>query len=110
MPHYATVQDFFTDIQNRFDPELTQDVDASIQLNLTGTEGRDWFLKVQNRSLSIGEGTLEAADVTMTLSAENWLDIVNGNIQAPALFMQGHMQIDGDIQIAVEMASWFHLG
>ncbi|WP_305971515.1 MULTISPECIES: SCP2 sterol-binding domain-containing protein [unclassified Mameliella] len=46
----------------------------------------------------------EAADVTMTASADTFLAIVEGDLDPTSAFMSGKLAIDGDMSAAMRLA------
>ena len=50
------------------------DMEAVIQMDLSGDDGGEWTLLVKDRTLSVTTGTNADADVKMSMQASDWLD------------------------------------
>ena len=47
----------------------------------------------------------DAADVTLSASADTFLDILEGNLDATSAFMTGRLKLDGDMGLAMRLGS-----
>ena len=47
----------------------------------------------------------DAADVTLSASADTFLDILAGNLDATSAFMTGRLKLDGDMGLAMRLGS-----
>lgn len=47
----------------------------------------------------------EAADVTLTASADTFLGILDGNVNPTAAFMMGKLGVDGNMGLAIQLGS-----
>ncbi len=45
----------------------------------------------------------DAAKCTITMSAEDFDDMINGRLQPTTAFMQGKMKVDGDMGLAMKL-------
>ena len=93
----------------RFLPEQAGDIEAVIQMDLSGDNGGKWTLLVKDGTLSVTPGSGMDAHMTMFMEADDWLDIANGEANAMALFMQGKISVSGDIGLAMKMQTMFDL-
>ncbi len=103
------VAQIFDLMPERFLPDQAVDIDAVIQMDLSGDGGSQWTLMIKDGTLSITTGTHTEADMTMSMQASEWLDIANGEANAMALFMQGKIRVSGDIGLAMKMQTMFNL-
>ena len=103
------VAQIFDMMPERFLADQAGDMEAVIQMDLSGDDGGEWTLLVKDRTLSVTTGTNADADMTMSMRASDWLDIANGNVNSMALFMQGKIDVTGDIRLAMKMQTMFDL-
>jgi len=82
---------------------VVSEVAATMQWNITGPDAQ-WAVDFKNGAASVKEGTLEAPDVTFTISDENLLALVKGEESIRAMFQEGKLRIDGDIQVAQRLS------
>ena len=47
----------------------------------------------------------DAADVTLSASADTFQDILTGNLDATSAFMTGRLKLDGDMGLAIRLGS-----
>lgn len=56
---------------------------------------------------TVQEGTTDAADVTLTLSDEDLIKLLTGELAGATAFMMGKLQIDGDLMLAKNIPGFF---
>ena len=91
----------------RFLPEQAGDIEAIIQMDLSGDNGGQWTLLIKDRTLSVTSGSDSNPHMTMFMESDDWLDIANGDANAMALFMQGKISVSGDMGLAMKMHTMF---
>ena len=102
-----SVQQVFDLMPNRLLPEQAGGVEAIIQIDLSGNEGGQWYLTIHDSALTVSNGVHDNASMTMTMAANDWLDVVNGEANSMGLFMRGKIKIAGDMQLAMKMQTMF---
>lgn|SRR5574341_362382 len=101
----ASVKDIFAEMAARFDSAAWGSGDAVLQFNITGDGGGNWTATIKDDVLSMAEGNVEDASMTMTCSDEDLVAIVNGDLNAVSAFMQGRIKIDGNMSLAMKLQS-----
>ena len=48
-------------------------------------------------------GAAENANVTVRMTEEDFIDMVEGRLQGPAAFMTGKLKIEGDLSLAMKL-------
>jgi len=99
-------KEVFSAIEKGFKPEKA-DRNAVIQVHLNGNNGGDWVLTVQDRQLNVRQGTSDHATMTMSMSAKDWVDMVNGDAKPMSLFMMGKIKVQGDMGLALKLQEMF---
>lgn len=88
--------------------EKAQDAIAG-KLATSGLENSIKFDITDVGSLRYENGVVEQdsadADVTLTASAEDFQDMFEGNLDPTSAFMTGRLKIDGDMSVAMKLAS-----
>ena len=110
MPQINDASEAFAAIHERFDANKAAGVDGSIQLDLAGEGGGKWALMIANGVCEVIEGGVESPTTTLSMSAENFADMVNGNLNAMAAFMQGKIKLQGDMGLAMKFQTIFNIG
>ncbi len=110
MPRVTSIQEIFEHIDEGFDPAKAEGVDAVFQFNLTGDSGGQYWVKVANQQTEVHEGTHDAPTMTITATAENYIALVNGDLNAMMAFMQGKVKVKGDMGLALKLQAMFGIG
>lgn len=74
---------------------------ALIVFKLTNKEKKTeaWFLDLK-KSGEVGKGDKENADITLSLTEENFAALVSGKANAQKLFMSGKLKVKGNVMKA----------
>src|SRR5215831_8385043 len=111
MPTYTSIPAIFENMCTAFVPEKAQSDNAIIQFDLAGENGGKYWVKVSNGTCASGTGDAPSpADMTLLASGEDWLAIVNGQLNAMSAFMQGKVKAQGNMSLALKLQTWFPMG
>jgi len=110
MSRVTSIQEVFEHIDEGFNPAKAEGVDAVFQFNLTGDNGGQYWVKVANKQAEVHEGTHDAPTMTITATAENYIALVNGDLNAMKAFMQGKVKVKGDMGLALRLQAMFGIG
>jgi len=100
-----TCSEFFSGLQESIDPEKIKGIDATYQWDITGDGGGKWYAKLSDSGVEVGEGEAESPSITLTVEAQNWMDIVNGKLNGQMAFLTGKLKIKGDMTLAMKLQS-----
>ena len=98
-----TAAEFFAGMQENLDPEKIKDINATYQWDITGDGGGKWYAKFADGKAEVGEGEAENPNITITVEAENWMDIVSGKLNGQMAFLTGKLKIQGDMSLAMKL-------
>jgi putative sterol carrier protein len=104
MPNYSSVAEAFAAMKE-LDPAQTAGMSGSIQFDLSGEGGGQWAIKLGDGSFEIVEGGVESPTTTISMSAEDYVKMMNGELNAMAAFMQGKIKVSGDMGLAMKLQS-----
>jgi putative sterol carrier protein len=110
MPRVTSIQEIFEHIDEGFNPAKAEGVDAVFQFNLNGDNGGQYWVRVANQQAEVHEGTHDAPTMTITATAENYIALVNGDLNAMMAFMQGKVKVKGDMGLALKLQAMFGIG
>jgi putative sterol carrier protein len=102
-----TVEEFFRLLPGKFDPEAAAGMDAVYQFDLSGENGGQYYLHINETSCSVTPGSHPDPHVTLALSGEDCLRVLNGQLNGPAVAMSGRLRISGDVGLAMQLGSLF---
>jgi putative sterol carrier protein len=94
------VKDVFAKMPEVFSPSGAQGVDAVFQFDIKGERGGSWHVTVKDGACQVSEGSHENPNVTLTLSDENWLAMINRELNGVQAFLTGKLKVSGDIMLA----------
>lgn len=105
----TSVKEVFKKVPEFFDKTAAQGMDAVFQFDITGDEGGIWSVIIKDAACEVQKGTHDTPTVTLTLSAEDWLAMVNKELNPVQAFMNGQLRVSGDIMLAQRIPELFSL-
>ncbi len=93
-----------------FLPEKAGAAKALIALDLNGDGGGQWVVDVVDGECDVREGTAEKPDVTVSMEAGDFVDLIRGKLNAVQAFMTGRIKVSGNVGAVMQMMNWFELG
>jgi len=107
MPRPTSAKEIFEAMPSRFLPEQAAGLNASIQFDLSGEGGGQWALTFADQKLAVTEGLTPNPSMTFSASANDYVSIINGDLNPMAAFMQGRVMVKGDISLAMKLQTLF---
>ena len=104
-----TVKELILNHEKAFQPEKAAGVEAIIQYHLTGEEGGDWIIDIKDGKCKVSEGVAANPKMTLTANAKEFGAILLGKMDGMAAFMQGKLQLKGDLNLAMKLTSFFRM-
>jgi putative sterol carrier protein len=102
-----TVKEFFRVLPEKLNAEAAEGVAAVYQFDLSGPQGGQYHLTVKAGVCSVLEGVHPDPHVTFSMSGEDCLGVLNGNLDGPSVFMSGRLRVSGDIGLAIQLKALF---
>jgi putative sterol carrier protein len=109
MAKAASIQEVFENLDEGFQADKAEGVDAIFQFDLTGDSGAKYWVKVQNKQPEVHEGEHDSPTMVLTASADDYLAMVNGELAPMTAFMQGRVKVKGDMGLAMKLQAMFGL-
>ncbi|MEA3338544.1 MAG: SCP2 sterol-binding domain-containing protein [Chloroflexota bacterium] len=100
----TTVQEIF-DRMPDMDPAKVQGLDAVIVFKLSGEEGGEWTLTVEDGKVGVEEGEADSPSMTLSMDGQDFVAMSDGELNATSAFMQGKIKISGDMSLAMRLQS-----
>jgi putative sterol carrier protein len=107
MPKFGSVREMMAQMPSLVSPEAMAGMNAVLQLDLAGDGGGQWYLTIANQTMRVDEGLAATPNMTLTMTAADYLSMSNGNTNPTNLFMQGKIKIKGDMQLAMKLQALF---
>ena len=89
---------------NNFNAEKALGIVTRIQLDFT--DGKYW-VSIENQQVNIGEGAIENPDVTLSADMQDYIDMINGDLNPIMAFMSNKLRVEGNPSIALKMQQIF---
>jgi len=106
---FTEVKEIFGKMPEVFNADAAQGLDAVFQYEITGDNGGNWSVVVKDGACRVSEGVHASPSVTLTLSGDTWLGIVNKQTNGMQAFMSGQLKATGDIMLAQRIEQLFPL-
>ena len=105
-----TVKELVFNHEKAFIPEKAAGLEAVVQYHLTGDEGGDYIITIGDDKCSVQEGITEDPVMTMTADGPYFRDVLLGKEDGMKGFMEGKLQLAGDLNLAMKLTSFFKIG
>lgn len=98
----------FQGMEERFQPEKAQGVDAQIQWIVTddGTE-HTYLTSISDGNCTVSKDMAEQPKVSLKTDVVSFSKLITGQAQGPQLFMAGRLKVSGDIMFSQRITSFF---
>jgi putative sterol carrier protein len=103
----TTVRSIFDRMPATFLKEKAVGLNAIIQFDITGAGGGQWYAAIVSGELTVAEGRHQSPQLTLTASADDYVDISTGKLNDQLAFMTGKIKATGNLGLAVKMSSIF---
>jgi putative sterol carrier protein len=102
-----SVKDLFRRLPEKFDPEAAEGLTAIYQFDLSGPQGGQYHLVIDDGTCAVNEGIHPDAHVTISVSGDDCLSILGGQLEGEAVFMSGRLRVSGDLGLAMQLKALF---
>lgn len=103
----TTVKEFFQLLPSRLDSDAAEGLNAVYQFDLSGAEGGQYILTIREGVCQVVEGMHEDPNVVLSMTGEDCIRILRGQLNGPAVAMSGRLKISGDIGLAMQLRALF---
>ncbi len=95
--------------EKAFLPEKAAGVEAVVQYHLTGEEGGDYIIRIEDGHCQVEEGLAENPTMTLTADGVYLRDVLLGREDGMKGFMAGKLQLSGNLNLAMKLTSFFKM-
>jgi putative sterol carrier protein len=97
-------RDFFETLESRVDESKTAGMTATYLFEVAGAG--TWMVDVNDGKLTVSEGG-NGADTTITVSEDNFEQLISGNLNPTTAYMTGKLKVKGDMSAAMKLQKLF---
>ena len=105
----ATVKETFEAMPGRFRADKAAGTNATIQYDISGDGGGTWNAVIKDGTCAVTPGAAASPNLTLQISAQDWLDMLSGKQSGQMLFMSGKLKVKGDMGLAMKLGSMFSM-
>jgi len=106
-PENSTPQQVFDGMRGSFRADKAKGVHAKWQWNLSGPNGGDWWIEVNDGTFKMGRGKIDNPSVTFITSDNDWVAMSNGKLKGTWAFMTGRLKVRGSQSVARKLDEIF---
>ena len=103
----STPQQALDKRQDAFQGDKAKGVYASYQWKLSGPNGGDWWLIVNDGTYKTGKGKIHNPNVTFVASDEDWVAMSNKTLNVSWAYLTGRLKIQGSYRLVKELDKIF---
>jgi putative sterol carrier protein len=103
----TTCKEAFDRMPTAFNKDAAKGLDATFQFDLSGAGGGKWYATIKNETCVVNEGAHASPSITITMAAQDYLDMISGKANGQMLFMSGKLKIAGDFGLALRLQTIF---
>lgn len=103
----STPQEIFDSMRGSFQPAKAKGVHARYQWNLSGPNGGQWWIDVNDGTYKMGKGPIDHPNVTFVAKDKDWVAVSNGQLGGTWAYLTGRLKIRGDQGVARKLGEMF---
>ena len=103
----STPQDVFDAMRGSFQPAKAKGVHARYQWELSGPNGGQWWIEVNEGTYKVGKGQIDHPNVTFRASDKDWVAICHDQLSGTWAYLTGRLKVRGDQSVARKLGEMF---
>lgn len=103
----TTPQEVFDGMRESFRADKAKGVHARYQWDLSGPNGGQWWIEVNDGKFKIERGKIDSPDVTFEASDKTWVALSNGTLKGTWAFLTGRLKVRGSQSVARKLDEMF---
>ena len=103
----STPQEVFDSMRGSFQPAKAKGVHARYQWDLSGPQGGQWWIDVDDGKYTMGKGKIDNPNVTFVAKDKDWVAVSNHQMGGTWAYLTGRLKIRGDQGLARKLGEIF---
>jgi putative sterol carrier protein len=103
----STPQEVFDSMRGSFQPAKAKGVHARYQWDLSGPQGGQWWIDVEDGNYKMGKGKIDNPSVTFVAKDKDWVAVSNHQMGGTWAYLSGRLKIRGDQGLARKLGEIF---
>jgi len=100
-------QQVFDGMRESFKADKAKGVHARYQWELSGPQGGEWWIDVNDGTFKMGKGKIDNPTVTFITSDKDWVAMSNGKLKGTWAYMTGRLKVRGPQSVARKLDEIF---
>jgi putative sterol carrier protein len=102
----TSVKHYFETLPERFVASAAKGVKAIYQFDLAGEGGGTYHVTIDDGTMQVAEGPAASPNTTIKMTADDYVQMVNGKLSGTMAFMKGKLKVTGNVLLAQKMQSF----
>src|SRR5262250_1169672 len=102
-----TPKEIFDQMSANVNADAAKGMNSTIQFNLSGDNGGQWYVAIKDGKAEVSQGTAPSPNMTLSMTAQDYVDMITGKLNGQMAFMSGKLKISGDMGLAMKMQTLF---
>jgi putative sterol carrier protein len=103
----STPQQVFDSMRGSFQSAKAKGVHARYQWDLSGPQGGQWWINVDDGKYKMGKGKIDNPSVTFVAKDKDWVAVSNHQMGGTWAYLTGRLKIRGDQGLARKLGEIF---
>lgn len=103
----STPQEVFDSMRGSFQPTKAKGVHALYQWDLSGPNGGQWWIDIEDGKCQMGKGKIPNPNVTFVATDKDWVAVSNHQLGGTWAYLTGRLKIRGDQGVARKLGEIF---
>ena len=103
----TSCKEVFDNMASRLNKDAAKGLNAVYQFDLSGDGGGKWAVLINDEQCQVQSGAHASPNITISMAANDYLDLVNGKLNDQMAFMTGKLKVAGDMGLALKLRSLF---
>ena len=103
----SSPQEVFDSMRSSFQSAKAKGVHARYQWDLSGPQGGQWWIDLNDGKYKMGKGKIDNPNVTFVAKDKDWVAVSNGQLGGTWAYLTGRLKIRGDQRLARKLGEIF---
>jgi putative sterol carrier protein len=103
----STPQEVFNSMRASFQANKAKGVHARYQWELSGPNGGQWWIDVNDGTYKMGKGKIPNPNVTFIAKDKDWVAICHDQLSGTWAYLTGRLKVRGDQAVARKLGEMF---
>jgi putative sterol carrier protein len=103
-----SLDEIFAAMPGVFDAEKAAGIDATVQFDLSGDGGGQYYVQVANGTVKAEKGTADSPTATIHMDADDYKKMIAGELNPVTAFMSQKIKVEGDLNTVMKFQNLFN--